>query len=223
MRRIECGIRREKDTAVAAQAAGDDQLRVDCQLRINHLSGLYKQVTDASGLTPRRERMTVEGFKQAKKDLISKTLLTSPLPDGTIKDKEAYVRDKVIPNLKTDTLVPRQDIHRHGTMMYLNRQKELAKKNQYGPGYLTISDEEALALVREFKGKGELNINDSTVKWNSQEIILTNDKIIGIVVNNITGKTAPTTVFKIHYSQNGVHIVPDYPSKKNKRGVGNDN
>ena len=34
-------------------------------------------------------------------------------------------------------------------MMYLNRQKELAKKNQYGPGYLTISDEEALALVRE--------------------------------------------------------------------------
>lgn len=93
--------------------------------------------------------MTVEGFRRAKKDLISKTLLTSPLPDGTIKEKEAYVRDKVIPNLKTDTLVPRQDIHRQGTMMYLNRQKELAKKNQYGPGYLTISDEEALALVRE--------------------------------------------------------------------------
>ena len=66
MRRIECEIRREKDTAVAAQAAGDDQLRVDCQLRINHLSGLYKQVTDASGLTPRRERMTIEGFRQAK-------------------------------------------------------------------------------------------------------------------------------------------------------------
>lgn len=66
MRRIECEIRREKDTAVAAQASGDDQLRVDCQLRINHLSGLYKQVTDASGLTPRRERMTVEGFRRAK-------------------------------------------------------------------------------------------------------------------------------------------------------------
>lgn len=28
--------------------------------------GLYKQVTDASGLTPRRERMTVEGFRRAK-------------------------------------------------------------------------------------------------------------------------------------------------------------
>ena len=66
MRRIETQIRREKDTAVAAQAAGDEQLRVDCQLRINHLSDLYKKVTDASGLTPRRERMTVEGFRKAK-------------------------------------------------------------------------------------------------------------------------------------------------------------
>ena len=66
MRRIETQIRREKDTAIAAQAAGDEQLRLDCQLRINHLSDLYKKVTDASGLTPRRERMTVEGFRKAK-------------------------------------------------------------------------------------------------------------------------------------------------------------
>ena len=66
MRRIECEIRHEKDTAIAAQAAGDDQLRVDCQLRINHLSNLYKTVTDASGLTPRRGRMTVEGFRREK-------------------------------------------------------------------------------------------------------------------------------------------------------------
>lgn len=214
MRRIECEIRREKDTAVAAQAAGDDQLRVDCQLRINHLSGLYKQVTDASGLTPRRERMTVDGFRQAKKDLISKTLLTSPLPNGTIKEKEAYVRDKVIPNLNTDSIVSRQQIHRQGTKMYLDRQRELDKRKQHGPGYLTITDDEVLELVREFKGKGRLNINEKTTKWNSQEIILTNDKIIGVVVNNNTGKAVPTTVFKIHYSQNGVHIVPDYPSKK---------
>lgn len=66
MRRIETDIRREKDTAVAAHAAGDEQLRVDCQLRINHLSGLYKQVTDASGLSPQRERMMVEGFRRVK-------------------------------------------------------------------------------------------------------------------------------------------------------------
>lgn len=147
--------------------------------------------------------------------------MTSPLPDGTIKEKEAYVRDKAIPNLNTNSIVPRQQVHRQGTKMYLVRQRELAKNNQHGPGYLTITDDEVLALVREFKGKGRLNIKDSTTKWNSQEIILTNDKIIGVVVNNNTGKAVPTTVFKIHYSANGIHIVPDYPSKK--RGEKNDN
>ncbi len=84
MRRIACGIRREKDTAVAAQAAGDDQLRVDCQLRINHLSGLYKQVTDASGLTPRRERMTVEEFKRAKVPENAEKVLTSGAESGIL-------------------------------------------------------------------------------------------------------------------------------------------
>ena len=36
---------------------------------------------------------------------------------------------------------------------------------------------------------------------------------------DLTGKTVETTVFKIHYSQNGIHIVPDYPSKKKKEGA----
>lgn len=84
MRRIECEIRREKDTAVAAQAAGDEQLRLDCQLRINHLSGLYKQVTDASGLTPRRERMTVEGFRRAKVPENAEKGLTSGAESGIL-------------------------------------------------------------------------------------------------------------------------------------------
>ena len=88
MRRIECEIRKEKDKAVAAQAAGDERLRVDCQLRINHLSSMYKQVTDASGLTPRRERMTVEGFRKAKVHKDSEKVLTSSTEDGTIKARE---------------------------------------------------------------------------------------------------------------------------------------
>ena len=96
MRRIECEIRREKDTAVAAQAAGDDQLRVDCQLRINHLSGLYKQVTDAFGLTPRRERMTVEGFRRAK-------ILDKSEKDAIMSVEEWYEKYKP---LKSDKTVP---------------------------------------------------------------------------------------------------------------------
>lgn len=97
MRRIECEIRREKDTAIAAQASGDEQLRVDCQLRINHLSDVYKKVTDASGLKPRRERMTVEGFRKAKTPKTDdKNALTSEEKSGNIKSEEKFTPAKTI-------------------------------------------------------------------------------------------------------------------------------
>lgn len=41
-----------------------------------------------------------------------------------------------------------------------------------------------------------------------------NDKIVGVVVNNMNGKSAETSVFKIHYAKKEFHIVLDYPSKK---------
>ena len=66
MRKIETETRRWKDTAVAAQAAGDDVLRRECQSHINALAAKYGQIAAASGLTPHRNRMTVEGFKPIK-------------------------------------------------------------------------------------------------------------------------------------------------------------
>ena len=66
MRKIETQIRREKDAANAARAAGDDKLREDCQRRINVLSRKYTQVSKTAGITPRRDRMSVEGFKPVK-------------------------------------------------------------------------------------------------------------------------------------------------------------
>lgn len=66
MRRIETEIRREKDAAVAAQKAGDNVLRRECQLRINALAAQYSTVATASGVSQRRERMMVEGFRAVK-------------------------------------------------------------------------------------------------------------------------------------------------------------
>ena len=51
-------------------------------------------------------------------------------------------------------------------------------------------------------------------KWDNKETIVTNEQIVGVVVNNINGKSVPTSVFKIHYAKDGIHIVPYYPSKK---------
>ena len=66
MRKIETETRRWKDTAVAAQIAGDDALRRQCQSHINELAAKYGQIASVSGLTPHRNRMTVEGFKSVK-------------------------------------------------------------------------------------------------------------------------------------------------------------
>lgn len=66
MRKLETEIRRWKDAAVAAQTAGDDTLRRNCQRRINVLSAKYSQVSKLSGLPTKRQRMTVEGFKAVK-------------------------------------------------------------------------------------------------------------------------------------------------------------
>ena len=66
MRQIETQVRREKDAAVAAQKAGDGILRQQCQVRINDLMRKYGEVATTAGLTPRRNRTRVEGFKAVK-------------------------------------------------------------------------------------------------------------------------------------------------------------
>ena len=143
--------------------------------------------------------------------------LTNGSESGIIESEEIRrIRDEVIPSMNTSTIALRQAIHRQGTKMYLDRQLKLKSVNQYGPSYLTISDAEILELVAQFKGKGEIYLSAKNSRWNHQEVIITNDKIVGVAVNNLTGKEVPTSVFKIHYGDNGIHIVPDYPSKKKR-------
>ena len=66
MRDIETEVRRQKDVAVAAQAAGDDALRQECQRNINALVRRYAEIAKASGNAEKRDRMTVEGFRAVK-------------------------------------------------------------------------------------------------------------------------------------------------------------
>lgn len=92
----------------------------------------------------------------------------------------------------------------------------LSKTREYPPSYITLSEKEEFDLIKEFAGKG-YNFDNNHGKWVNTEIILTNDKPIGYVVNNLNGVTQDTSVFKIHYSKKGIHIVSDYLSKKNRR------
>lgn len=62
MRSLETEIRRQKDTAVLAKAAGDDVLRRECQSNITKLTKKYDQVADATGLRKQIGKTYVEGF-----------------------------------------------------------------------------------------------------------------------------------------------------------------
>lgn len=66
LRQIETAIRREKDAAIAAQAAGDNVLRQQCQQRIDKLYAAYRQAAKASGFKPRYDRARVDGFRAYK-------------------------------------------------------------------------------------------------------------------------------------------------------------
>lgn len=105
-----------------------------------------------------------------------------------------------------------QQKHIVGTNEYKQYQEKFAKKGQYGPSRLNISEAEAQNLIDKYHGTGKIKMSNGI--WDNKEVILSNDKVIGTVVNNKTGQEAETTVFKIHYGKKGAHIVPDYPSKK---------
>lgn len=123
------------------------------------------------------------------------------------------IRENIIPMQNIDAIVSRQEIHRHGTKMYMERNAYLEARGEFGPSYLTISDEKVLELVKRYSGNGRIRYGRNGL-WDSQEIIVTNEEIIGVVIDNRNGNSAETSVFKIHYSKDGVHIVPDYPSKR---------
>lgn len=66
MRRIETQVRREQEAAIAGMAVGDMDLRKDCQRQINALNRRYLEISKQSGITPRKDRMYVPGFKMVK-------------------------------------------------------------------------------------------------------------------------------------------------------------
>ena len=104
-----------------------------------------------------------------------------------------------------------QNKHIEGTHEYEQYVQKFKDKGEYGPSRLTISPEEVERLIQKYSGKGKISIESG--EWQNYEIIIDCDKIIGIVINNWTGQEVPTSVFKLHYSKYGIHMVPDYPSK----------
>ena len=107
-----------------------------------------------------------------------------------------------------------QNRHIAGTDGYNQYVVNQRNKGEYGPSILYGDIKTAQDLVDKYSGTGEADVAKG--KWTNKENIET-DSVIGIVVNNLNGMQQLTANFKIHYADDGTHIVPDYDNKR--RGV----
>jgi hypothetical protein len=171
----------------------------------------YARFCKKAGLKQNLNRLYVKGYKrdfEYIKPLISKS------KNDIIESKRSIIhlsKKEDLSNYELTKIAPAQNKHVVGTNSY----KNLSETKEYPPSYLTIPQHKISELVTEYAGKG-INIYDSHGNWTHTEIIVTNDEEIGVVVNNLDGETQETSVFKIHYSKKGVHIVPDYMNKKQR-------
>lgn len=66
-RRIETAVRRQKDVAICARAAGNAPLRRDAQHNIDALYTRYGRIAEKAGISKQMQRMRVDGYKPMTK------------------------------------------------------------------------------------------------------------------------------------------------------------
>ena len=128
------------------------------------------------------------------------------MSDNQSKETQETAQSK-IKLMPKNISINAQNRHIIGTDGY--NQYAIAQKNkgEYGPSIVYGGIREAQALVDKYAGTGTANIKKGI--WTRTEDIET-DSIIGVVVNNLNGVEQLTANFKIHYADDGAHIVPDY-------------
>lgn len=225
-RKLERAIRHQKHRILIDEAAGDkEQLAID-QTKLTRLNDEYARFTKASGLRSQRERANVAGFgvkeansARAAAKAIEKQANAMYDIGSTEQNVDAWLRDRPIRQQIGTEKYPltirqgQQNKHIPGTHEYAQYTANLAAKGEYGPSRLTIGETALQELVDRYHGTGILLRSDDG-RWRGIERITVHPEVIGIAVNNRTGKEAETTTFTIRYSKNGLHIVPDYPSRK---------
>ncbi len=193
MRQCETSIRGQKNIALAAKAAGDTQLRREAQAKINSLKTMYADITHASGLQPRKDLMSVSGFKAVK----TVEPLTKELTYDTIdlSDNDDYIRYVIQSDAINKTILEGQ------------QKKHIPESKGYikGRSYITCSLDGAQNLVNTYAGTGEIK-RDKKGLWNHREVASA-DYDIGFVLDE-DGNSEATNKFTIHYAKGGTHIVP---------------
>ena len=225
-RNIESAMRRKKRRILVDEATGDaEKLQAD-QIRLQLQRQEYARFSKAAKLRTQGERAETAGFswKQAKEadseyKRVAKAANSMYDIGSEAENVKAYMLDLPIRRRIQSGEFPltihqgRQNNHVPGTREYKQYVEHLQREGRHGPSKISISGPEIEHLIETYKGTGNL-ARDKRGRWRNEELITVHPGKIGIAVNDRTGKEADTTVFRIHYSKDGVHISPDYPSKK---------
>lgn len=65
-RKIELEVRKQKDTQILAKSAGDNELAIESEKKIRQLSYKYNELCNISGLLPKKQRMSIPGYRRIK-------------------------------------------------------------------------------------------------------------------------------------------------------------
>lgn len=230
-RALERDIRKQKRECVLFDKLGDKEAFKDASVKLKQKEAKLKAYVDSKDhLHRRKNREQVIGFDKrisseavaAKKSIAKKAnaVYDTGSEESNIK---AYYRDQPlrekIQSDATPKILEQGQYHKHvpGTNEYKQYQEKYRRQNQYGPSYLTVDEETTQKLVNRYAGTGILR-RGKDGRWLNEEVITTHPGVIGVAVNNLNGKEAETTTFKIKYGKNGTHVIPDYPSKKGAKG-----
>lgn len=215
-----------------ANKSGNSGLAEDLQISFDNLSmklkgheAVYKDFCKQTGLPEPSERLQYPGFNRS----VSRKAYNSA--EKHFKEWKSYLPEDIAPK----NLANYYDIKYNNKEQYRLLQSEYkqAKQREYirnnciltieegkqgkhikthnnfieGRSYFTISLEQMQKLVDKYAGTGTIEFYRNGV-WRHTEIIGKTDSIIGYTVDPETLEEIVTSAFKIHYSNNGTHIVP---------------
>lgn len=208
-RALERYVRKQKRECMLYDELGDTEAFEKAAVKLKSKEAKLKNYVDRNdNLHRRKDREQVVGFD---KSISSKVVNTNKKVvnvanmsynmGSTEKNVYAYFSDKKLrKKLRSDDTLKVIESGKQG--------KHIKDHNNFieGNSYLTVSEKEAQELVNKYAGTGDVK-RDSKGRWTNKEFV-TADKKIGVVVDRESGKETSTTRFSIHYSKNGVHIVP---------------
>ena len=210
-RKIETEIRHQKDRAIIAKAAGEKETQEAAQMRINLLTSKYSQLSKASGLPTKVERMQVKGFRSIKVDKI----LTSNYDRGIIKANESLLRIPQVPSsdiskkIKSgeySTVLSEQNYLKHipGSAQFKQYKSDRISKGDNPQSILDITEEETQQIILEKAGTGIVDVTRAGKPRNVEYITV--EKNIGYYYGG--GKYHKTNKAAIHYGKKNSHLVP---------------